>query len=145
MMKRKLFFQCILTILIFGLLSCGQDGEGAKLYKAFNKNQNNYLNDEEFFSAIAELDYFRKWDQNGNGTLSEEEWYKGVNDFLGGYQISAVEEFGEWDLDGNNEVSIEEFNEGLFEVADKDFNSQITEKEFIRLYKEGGGKKGKTN
>ncbi|UZH54150.1 hypothetical protein JRG66_09075 [Salinimicrobium tongyeongense] len=144
MMNRKLFSKSILTILIFGL-ACGQDGEGAKLYKAFNKDQNNNLNDEEFLNAIAEMDYFGKWDQNRNGTLSEEEWYNGVNDFLGGYQISAVEEFGEWDLDGNNKVSMEEFNEGLFEVADKDINSQITKKEFIRLYKEGGGKKGKTN
>lgn len=144
MMKRKLFFKSILTILIFGLFSCGQDGEGAKLYKAFNKDQNNYLNDEEFFNAIAELDYFKKWNRDDNRSLSEEEWYKGINDFLGGYQISAVEEFGEWDLNGNKEISMEEFSEGLFEVADTDLNSQISKKEFTALYKEGGKKsKGK--
>jgi Ca2+-binding EF-hand superfamily protein len=138
MKKCKLFYSTILALLILGISSCSQDGEGAKLFKAFNKDENNYLDDGEFYYAIAEMDYFEKWDQDNDQSLSEDEWNAGVNDYLGGYKIFIVGKFGEWDLNGDSQISEEEFQEGLFEVADKDRNGQISESEFTTFYKEGG-------
>lgn len=138
MKKRNLLYSTTLALLIFGVSSCGQSGEGAKLFKAFNKDKNDYLGDEEFYNAIAEMGYFEAWNEDNDQSLSEDEWSAGVNEYLGGYTVSTVEKFGEWDLNGDSQISVEELREGLFEVADKDSNSQISESEFTTLYKEGG-------
>ena len=137
MKKPNLFFSAFVALLIFGMSACSQGGEGKKLYKAFNKDKNDFLDDQEFYNAIAEMGYFEAWNEDNDQSLSEEEWSAGVNEYLGGYKVSTVEKFGEWDLNGDSQISAEEFREGLFEVADKDGNSQISESEFTNLYKEG--------
>ncbi|WP_026135543.1 EF-hand domain-containing protein [Nafulsella turpanensis] len=138
MKKCNLFFNAFLALLIFGMSSCSNGGEGQKLFKAFNQDENDYLSDLEFYNAIAEMGYFEAWNEDNDQSLSEDEWSAGVNEYLGGYTVSTVEKFGEWDLNGDNQISVEEFREGLFEVVDTDNNSQISESEFVKLYKEGG-------
>lgn len=138
MKKRNLIFNAFLALLIFGISSRSQGGEGEKLFKAFNQDENDYLSDQEFHNALAEMGYFEAWNEDNDQSLSEDEWSAGVNEYLGGYQVSTVEKFGEWDLNGDNKISVEEFREGLFEVVDTDDNSQISESEFTKFYKEGG-------
>ena len=138
MKKYNLFFSAFLALLVFGISSCSQGGEGKKLFKAFNQDENDFLSDPEFYNAIAEMGYFEAWNEDNDQFLSEDEWSAGVNEYLGGYTVSTVEKFGEWDLNGDNQISAEEFREGLFEVVDTDDNSQISESEFVKLYKEGG-------
>lgn len=138
MKKYNIFFSAFLALLVFGTSSCSQGGEGKKLFKAFNQDENDFLNDTEFYNAIAEMGYFEAWNEDNDQPLSEDEWSAGVNEYLGGYTVSTVEKFGEWDLNGDNLISVEEFREGFFEVVDTDDNSQISESEFVKLYKEGG-------
>lgn len=137
----SLSFCVLMGLLGLAFSSCNDGGEGAKLFKAFNQDKNNYLEDTEFYEAVANMDYFETWNQNGDEFLSEEEWRAGTSEYLGGYKINQVEEFGEWDLNGDNQVSEDEFRESLFEVADKDRNMQVSEKEFVDLYKEGSSSK----
>jgi Ca2+-binding EF-hand superfamily protein len=138
MKKPNLFFSTFLALFIFGVSACSQGGEGAKLFKGFNKDKNDYLSDLEFYNAIAEMNYFERWNPDNDEALSEDEWSAGVNEYLGSYKVSTVEKFGEWDLSGDSQISVEEFREGLLEVVDKDGNNQISESEFTNWYKEGG-------
>ena len=145
MKKCNLFFNAFIALFIFGMSACSQGGEGEKLFKAFNKDKNDYLDDQEFYNAVAQMEYFEAWNTDNDQTLSEDEWNAGVNDYLGGYKIFIVGKFGEWDLNGDSQISEEEFREELFEVADKDRNGQINESEFSTFYKEGGGQQGSSS
>jgi len=128
-------------VILFGVLQVigGTSGAGADHYKTFNRDGNDYLEDDEFYRAVDKIGYFENWNQDNNKYLNEDEWRAGISEYLGGYQVRQVEEFGEWDLNGDSRVSEEEFMEGLFEVADKDRNRQISESEFINLYLKGSG------
>lgn len=130
-------------VMLFGVLQVfgGPSGEGAKLFKAFNQDKNDYLEDGEFYRVVAEIGYFETWDQDGDESLSEDEWRAGISEYLGGYSFDQVEEFGEWDLNGDSRISEGEFRESLFEAVDEDRNSQISESEFVNLYREGSGSK----
>ncbi|MDX5422198.1 MAG: sodium:calcium exchanger [Hymenobacteraceae bacterium] len=130
-------------VMLFGVLQVfgGPSGEGAKLFKSFNLDKNDYLEDGEFYRAVAEIGYFEAWDQDGDESLSQDEWRASISEYLGGYNFDQVEEFGEWDLNGDNQVSEAEFRESLFEAVDKDRNRQISESEFVNLYREGSGSK----
>ncbi|PRY13832.1 hypothetical protein CLV24_105202 [Pontibacter ummariensis] len=144
MKKMKLHSLSVCASIVFLGLSfsaCNDGGEGAKLFKAFNEDKNDYLEDGEFYEAVAEMGYFEAWNRDGDEYLSEEEWREGTSEYLGGYKVNQVEEFGEWDLNGDNQVTEDEFRESLFEVADKDGNMQVSEKEFVDLYKEGSSSK----
>ncbi|GAB3833194.1 hypothetical protein [Pontibacter rugosus] len=141
-MKKELYglpYWVLISLFGLSMSACNQGGEGKELYKAYNKDKNDFLDDKEFYNAVAEEKYFDRWNQNGDRSLSEDEWSAGVNDYLGGYKVSTVEKFGEWDLNGDSQVSEEEFREGLFEVVDKDQNRQISQSEFTSWTKEGGG------
>ncbi|WP_017730749.1 hypothetical protein [Nafulsella turpanensis] len=129
------------AVVLFGVLQVfgGTSGEGTKLFKAFNRDGNDYLEDVELYRAVNEIGYFEAWNQDEDLYLNEDEWRAGVSEFLGGYQFEQVEEFGEWDLDGDGQVSEPEFREGLFEAVDKNGNNQISESEFVALYREGSG------
>ena len=136
--KIKLICNAFLALLIFGSVSCSNEGEAAKLFKTLNEDENDFLVDAEFNKALAEMAYFEAWDENNDTALTEKEWEDGVSAYLGGYQISAVNRFGEWDLNGDNRLTEEEFREELFEVVDEDDNNQISETEFVDFYGEGG-------
>jgi cation:H+ antiporter len=129
------------AVVLFGVLQVmgGTSGAGANHFKTFNRDGNDYLEDDEFYRAVDKIGYFENWNQDSNQYLDEDEWRAGISEYLGGYQVRQVEEFGEWDLNGDSRVSEEEFKEGLFEVADKDRNRQISESEFINLYLKGSG------
>ncbi|GAB3833199.1 sodium:calcium exchanger [Pontibacter rugosus] len=128
-------------VMLFGVLQVigGPSGEGANFFKVFNEDKNNYLEDGEFYRAVGDIGYFKAWDQEGDASLSEDEWRAGISEYLGGYKIDQIEEFGEWDLNGDSQISEDEFREGLFEAADQDRNNQISESEFVNLYREGSG------
>ncbi|ARS38060.1 MULTISPECIES: sodium:calcium exchanger [Pontibacter] len=126
-------------VMLFGVLQVfgGPSGEGANLFKVYNEDKNDYLEDGEFYKAVAKIGYFETWNQDGDASLSEEEWRAGISENLGGYKVNQIEELGEWDLNGDSQISEEEFREGLFEAVDKDGNRQISESEFVSLYREG--------
>ncbi|PRY03657.1 hypothetical protein CLV24_1395 [Pontibacter ummariensis] len=130
-------FRAFIIFLALGLPACGNEGEGAKLFKTYNQDENDYLEEREFYVALEEMNYFTAWNKDDDAYLSEDEWSAAVDEYLGGYQIATVEQFGEWDLDGDNMISQDEFRDNLFEVVDKDDNVQISESEFVELYNEG--------
>ena len=134
MKKHNSLFNVFLALLIFGISSCSQGGEGKKLFKAFNQDENDYLGDQEFYNTIAEMGYFEAWNEDNDQSLSEDEWSAGVNEYLGGYKVSTVEKLGEWDLNGDSQISAEEFREGLFEVADTDGNYMIVCKAILFFF-----------
>lgn len=94
-MKNKLLYSSFITLLIFEIYACKQSGGGEEdkstEYKAYNKDDNDYLNDEEFDQAVADSAYFEKWQRDSDQFLSEEEWNRGVNEHLGGYKVSTSE------------------------------------------------------
>ncbi|WP_089320220.1 EF-hand domain-containing protein [Pontibacter ummariensis] len=126
-------------VMLLGVLQVlgGSSGEGAKLFKAFNQDQNDYLEEREFYRAIARMDFFGAWNHNHDQSLSEDEWRAGISEYLGGYKLDQVEEFRAWDLNGNGQIAEEEFRQGLLSAIDIDSNGQISESEFVNLYKEG--------
>lgn len=136
--KFKLVCNAFIALLILGFTSCSNEGEGEKLFKTLNEDENDFLVDAEFNRALAEMAYFETWDENNDTALTKNEWEDGVTAYLGGYQISTVKRFENWDLNGDNKLTEEEFREELFEVVDKDDNNQISESEFLDFYSERG-------
>lgn len=128
----------LFVLLISSLSACSQDGEGQKLFKTYNQDKDGFIDDQEFYQAVADMSYFEMWNTDGDQVLSEDEWSAGLHEFLGGYKVSAVERFGEWDLNGDSQISVEEFREGLFEVVDKDQNREISESEFTSWHNKEG-------
>jgi len=62
---------------------------------SWDQNGDQQVQPEEFQSALNELDYYRQWDEDSDGKLSEPEVAQGV--------------FAMWDTDGNGVIEANEY------------------------------------
>lgn len=102
----------------------------------WDEDDNGELTDDEFETALVEVDYFGAWDADADGTLTEDEWTTGTDKYLVDYDVG---DFSEWDTDDNDLLSDEEFNEGVFNLADENDDNLIDGNDWNTFDVEGDG------
>lgn len=96
-------------------------------FSNWDGNGDSYVDDSEFGSALEEEGYYDAWDTNMNGTIDEEEWQTGADQYLTDYDYGT---YTDWDADSDGTLTEEEFNDGLFGIIDEDDDSMIAEEEW---------------
>ncbi|HEX6983057.1 MAG TPA: hypothetical protein VF181_09875 [Balneolaceae bacterium] len=99
-------------------------------------NDDLYLDEDEFQSALDDVGYYETWNYDGEDYLTEDEWNEGINDFFGAYHSDDFGTFADWDVDGDGLLSDDEFDEGVFETVDLNDDGQIEADEFDEWYDE---------
>jgi Ca2+-binding EF-hand superfamily protein len=120
----------------------------ANFYDDWNKNDDEYLDDEDFYLTVFEI-----WDEDNDKLLSKEEWLYGYDYYYGDYIITdydAIDADGdgyveyaeyasvlddtdfylEWDLDASEYLSDKELAEGVFNHWDINKNGTLELNEY---------------
>ena len=85
-----------------------------------------YVSDEEYYDHIRETDNFRRRDLNEDGVLEDNEWVEDHDyNYIG------------WDLDGDGSVDDQEFYSGTFNYYDADDDARWDETEWGEAEKAG--------
>ncbi|HEX6983060.1 MAG TPA: hypothetical protein VF181_09890 [Balneolaceae bacterium] len=112
------FVMAFLGLVFVASPAVAQDCE----FDNWDVNNDDYLDEEEFYDAYDEVGYYDEWDSDDDDSLSETEWEMAADEHLGAYDSGK---FSDWDTDGNGMISEPELQEGLFELIDQDSNGQI--------------------
>ena len=107
---------------------------GEYAYNDWDYNNNAYLDDSEFDSALSDIGYYDEWDEDNDTYVSENEWDDGVDNYLDGYDSSEYGTFSDWDADSDGTLDDGEFNDGLYSVVDENDNDLIEENEYDIWY-----------
>jgi Ca2+-binding EF-hand superfamily protein len=117
-------------------------------YKDWNKSEDPYLDDEDFYSSV-----YRIWDLDNDDYMSEEEWVRGYEYYYGDYvvleymdvdidndgfidydeyygSLADTDFFMTWDANKDNYLDEEELANGVFEVWDRDDSGVIEKDEY---------------
>lgn len=118
----KIFKTGIAMLSLALLFSCQPDNDG---YSAYDADDDDYWDEDEFSTALTENDWYGDWDENEDGMINRAEWDEGFAD------IDAQDEvFEEWDENNDGLVSGEEFHYAVFQMWDSDGDGFIDPTEY---------------
>jgi Ca2+-binding EF-hand superfamily protein len=120
----------LLIILLMGASACDSSDEN-NIYEGWDANQDDLVDEEEFYSGITATGYHASIDLNSDGNVSDQEFVEGF--------------YTAWDTDGDGVIDQAEWNNKLPEVGgdsplggfrdyDADRDQALTYEEFRRNF-----------
>lgn len=118
-------FICVAAIALLAACTTGSAD-----YTAYDMNNDDRLDRNEFTTAYNDLGYYNTWDTDRDGRLMESEWNEGLNAYYKDYNMGTFGTFNDWDMDRDGFVSNNEFVERNYGMWDMNRDGYIEVAEF---------------
>ncbi len=101
----------------------------ANYYNDWNTNDDDYLDDEDFYSSS-----YGTWDVDKNKIIDQEEWEHGYNYF---YRDYFDNDYNDWDINEDNYLTYKEYKRGIektgiYKKWDLDQDNILSDEELAR-------------
>ncbi len=122
---------------VFLLTACDareKDGFGSydtADWAAWDEDEDEHLNEDEFRNVYGESGYFEQWDTNQDSQVDESEWDVAMNGFMGpDYKEGQYGSFNDWDANADGVLDDRELGDGVFAYYDTNQDSYLVEQEY---------------
>ena len=117
--------------LLILITSCDR-GDQAEIFEKWDTDPSEGITKEEFFERWHGAGYWHLWDRDGDGSIAEWEWNKGLDDYYDKFDRDQIG-FNDFDLDNDGLLDSEEMVEGEFVLWDTNKDGNIDKIEFTEM------------
>jgi hypothetical protein len=134
------FFYALFTLFLLGVMpSCDDDDDDLNDevgFDAFDLDNDNMLDQDEFRAAYEDYNYFENWDTDDDDDLDETEWQSGLDTYVPDYDATQDGIYTDWDLDNDGVLDNTELEDNVFDIYDEDDDDFLDEVEFDEWFED---------
>ena len=123
-----------LWILGLSLSACDTGDSGKYEFSDWDQDENELLDENEFYRAYAGVKYHNQWDADQDTFIDQEEWERGVANYWVAYDIGELGAFSSWDPDVHGKLSENQFRQRIVKFYDKDGDGYLNKEEYQVWY-----------